>query len=267
MEVTQTNSNHNNQLQKWRNKVVTGNLSDDFLRISSSRPVVPFQQTGFQSQVHFSPINYYPIVQTQGTLKITVAQAKLVKNYGYTRMDPYCKIRVGHNVMETPTDGNGSKTPRWNKTFTFPLPSGVDSIYLEIYSERSIVSDDRIAWMHINIPEAVMNHETVEDWYSLTGKQGENKEGMIKLILSYYPPSGSPVQQHAVPNPTQTSNRQGYDMNAQISQMTSSYESTASVESIKGMFPTIDEEVIRSVLASNGWNVNAAINDLLSMNS
>lgn len=40
--------------------------------------------------------------------------------------------------------------------------------------------------MHVNIPEAVMNNETIEDWYSLTGKQGENKEGMIKLILSYH---------------------------------------------------------------------------------
>ena len=49
--------------------------------------------------------------------------------------------------------------------------------------------------------------------------------------------------------------------------MMSSYESIGSIESIKGMFPTTDEEIIRSVLASNGWNVNAAINDLLSMNS
>ena len=38
----------------------------------------------------------------------------------------------------------------------------------------------------MSIPEAVMNNETIEDWYSLTGKQGENKEGMIKLILSHH---------------------------------------------------------------------------------
>jgi len=51
--------------------------------------------------------------------------------------------------------------------------------------QRSFTMDDRVAWTHVSIPERVMKGETVDDWYPLSGKLGEEKEGTINLVLSY----------------------------------------------------------------------------------
>lgn len=46
--------------------------------------------------------------------------------------------------------------------------------------------DELIAWGHIEIPpQVIQNGETHEDWYMLSGKQGDNQEGMINLVFSY----------------------------------------------------------------------------------
>jgi len=46
--------------------------------------------------------------------------------------------------------------------------------------------DELIAWGHIEIPaQVIQKGETHEDWYMLSGKQGENQEGMINLVFSY----------------------------------------------------------------------------------
>lgn len=58
-------------------------------------------------------------------------------------------------------------------------------MWVEIYDERSFTMDELIAWTQITIPKQVMSGETHEDWYPLSGKQGEGVEGMINLVMTY----------------------------------------------------------------------------------
>jgi toll-interacting protein len=237
---------------------------------------------------------------TVGRLSITVAQAKLVKNYGMTRMDPYVRLRVGHYVYETQTDPNGGKMPRWNRVIHCQLPSGVNSIYVEIYDECNFTMDELIAWAEIKIPDVVLRGETHEDWYPLSGKQGEGLEGMVDIVFSFttvtapsyvYQPvqpvvmvpnvSGRAMPVYVQPqSPVPALQQQTGDI--QLSQQIPVVPSPQQqqlppqpqqplrvndddLKQINEMFPNLDKEVIKSVLIANNCNKDITINSLLQM--
>ncbi|CAO1383359.1 unnamed protein product [Diamesa serratosioi] len=269
--------------ERW-NKAVIG-VSNDFLRISVPRTVQESldRQVAYAHQQQLAS-NWNPVAANIcGRLSITVAQAKLVKNYGLTRMDPYVRVRCGHFVYETQTDPNGGKIPRWNRVFHTQLPKGVNTISLEIYDECNFTMDEIIAWGEIKIPPSVLAGETHEDWYPLSGKSGEGREGMIDLVLSFtaasavnncvYQPANQPVvlmpnvSGRAMPVYVQPPPQQQQPMIQQ--QMPEPIPvqplTEEEINQISEMFPTIEKEVIKSIAEANRGNKDLTINSLLTL--
>ncbi|XP_013192616.1 toll-interacting protein [Amyelois transitella] len=285
--MTSTVSDDRNE--ERRRRVLLGPLPTGFLRTDGATDTVDADYQAalaLQQQLCGSTVPP-PGPPLTARLSITIAQAKLVKNYGLTRMDPYVRLRVGHCIYETHTDPSGGKTPRWNKVIHCLLPPGVNSIYLEIFDECSFTMDELIAWAHITIPPAVLNGETHEDWYPLNGKQGDGMEGMINLVLSYsvgpaavatfqpmlvVPSTGMgyaamPVYPAHAPQQYPQQPQQYAQQAQQNAQQPPQPQpiTEEQLQQIQEMFPSMEKEVIKSVLEANGGNKDAAINSLLQM--
>ncbi|XP_037086722.1 LOW QUALITY PROTEIN: toll-interacting protein-like [Pollicipes pollicipes] len=239
------------------------------------------RQAALALQRHYS--RRAPTMQTAaGRLNLTIAQAKLTKNYGLTRMDPYVRLRLGHCVYETQTCYNGATNPRWNKAVMCYVPHGVTSLHLEVYDECSFTTDDQlVAQATIQIPESVLQGgETSDDWHPLSGKQGEGKMGMINLIMNYTPLTGEMpmpapgsvpmmmapqaylglmptigVPMYAAPPPQQPAHPQPQPQQPAVKPEDVAQE----------MFPAMDDEIIRSVLETRGGDKSAAISSLLEL--
>lgn len=267
---------------RWK-KAVLMPLPDDFLRFAVTNNDSADAQAAMALYRQSAP--QYVAPNHVGRLSITCAQAKLARNYGLTRMDPYVRIRVGHYVYETHTDPNGGKNPRWNRVIQSQLPVGVNSMYVEIYDECSFKMDELIAWCEIKIPERVFNGDTHEEWYPLSGKQGDGQEGAIDIVLSF---SNQPMQpymyQQTLPGaapllmvppgrpmpifvtPQQPPQSTIVQQQQEPVMMPPPQISAEDLKQIQEMFPNIDGEVVKTVFEANRGNKDLTINSLLQMN-
>lgn len=173
------------QAQKYREFIERyKQLPDDFLRIPSSCYPIP-SPADLNAMAQQSRAILSRDAPSNDMIAISVVEAQLVKNYGLLKMDLYCKIRVGHMMLETETCLNGGKNPKWRDLYHFNIQPGIDSFHLEIYDAKSFSLDEKVAWLYEQIPPEVFQGITVERWFPLSGRLGQGKEGSVLVVLSY----------------------------------------------------------------------------------
>uniref|UniRef100_A0A915CVR3 Toll-interacting protein n=1 Tax=Ditylenchus dipsaci TaxID=166011 RepID=A0A915CVR3_9BILA len=274
------------KIAELRSQILIGDLPDDFLRLCQPvqevgvevAPAQPHhypapvaesvdsqQQTAYMPQMVSPAEQFYAFVppHTRGRIAIKVVEAKLTKNYGLVRMDPYVRVRVGNTLFETPTSVNGGKAPSWNRTVNAYLPNEVESIYIQIYDERAFTNDECVAWAHVLLPEGIFSNEVIDDWYSLSGPQGDGKEGVINLVMSF-----ASIESVPQPRPMEPSQPPQIQQVEAIGGVTPGPLFTEEeLDELHVMFPSIDKEVIRHVLEAKRGDKDSTVTALLEMAS
>lgn len=225
-----------------------------------------------------------------GRLQIDIVEAVLNKNYGLVKMDPYVKMTIATKNFETATDYSGAKNPRWNKSILCYIPKNVDNIKFEIYDEKSFTDDELIAVVKFPLPESLFKSGLVDEWLPLSGKLGEQKEGSIRIRLSfmpidkvmeseqnYYRPNNSPnmneipglysypPQQQMQPQIQNIDEDLNRALQISASELAKSSNSEVDLKNLKDMFPDFEFEVIKSLLEANKGNKEATIESILEM--
>jgi len=266
-----------------RQQVMVGELPAEFLRVvaTSSNPQVD-RDAQFARQLAAQEASHHHSQRTvvSDRLIISIMEAKLKKNYGIMKMDPYCRIRVNHGVYETETSNGGSKNPSWHKSISVPLHEPIENIYIEVFDEKSLSSDNKIAWTQIPLPDSMRGDQygQIDDWWPLSGNLGADNEGNIHVVISKkkvaqaLPPTFVTPQPFPVVMPPHAAFPGNYPIVQQAPQQAHAVVrpqqvpvTDQDVSQIKAMFPSTDDDVIKAVLEASGGNKDAAVTSLLSM--
>ncbi|CAF2714655.1 unnamed protein product [Rotaria sp. Silwood2] len=297
--TSSTNNEVVPKFSEYRSRVMLGDLPQDFLRIQFTQAHIynpaghgmrqVYSPAQLQQQLHQNP-NFL------GYFTLTIAEAKLAKNsglLGLIKMDPYVSFRIGHVAYDTPTATGGGKNPQWKASYRINLFKGMDRIHLEVYDQRNFTEDSFIGECEIVIPREVMEGQTRQHWYPLMGRQTNENQGEILIIMSF-------LTMRAANQPTMASSTDtpvmNPDGNANISSgfagsslpnpsamMTEQQQqqpiaehspsavpkpppppySLEDIRTIEEMFPTIDRRVITDLLDKHRGNKDLVVNHLL----
>jgi toll-interacting protein len=168
-----------------------------------------------------------------------------------------------------------------SRTFQCYLLQGIKNIDVEVYDECTFSQDPLIAHGMYHIPEEVIKrHEVVDDWFPLSGNEGDGKEGTLHLILSLQPilpgqPLAAGPQVRVAPNLAAGHKPMAYQT-AYLSPQRRPHQeqhqppplkplSDEEIDEFLKMFPNLDREIIMSVHVASNGNKESMVNSLLQL--
>ncbi|KAJ9515922.1 hypothetical protein QJQ45_016906, partial [Haematococcus lacustris] len=94
----------------------------------------------------------YKMTLEAGVLKVTLLYAKDLRDKDlFGKQDPYCKLRVGNQLLRSKTHQRGGKSPVWNETFHFNLVND-NTLNIEVMDE-DMLSDDFIGKVSVSLSD------------------------------------------------------------------------------------------------------------------
>eukprot|EP00049_Salpingoeca_infusionum_P008177 m.132587 g.132587 ORF g.132587 m.132587 type:complete len:430 (+) comp13936_c0_seq1:173-1462(+) len=266
-------------------RVIMGPVPEDFLRIVEyvPAPLQPQMQYPMQGMPGYPPLRRRP--HPVAMLRLTIMKAKLAKNYGILRMDPFVIISIGRFHQGTTPCTKGGIEPRWNQQIEIPVFRGYSTFRIDVYDFRAL-GDKLIA--SADLPLSMLEGEPAEHWLHLNGEQGEGKEGVLHVHGNcaatrappgyvvdggpylMTPPQGTmpqqaPPTQQGMAQPQQQQQPQQQLPVGQAPPMQPTPPNPEHARQLKEMFPTIEDDVIMAVLQSAHGNMDAATTNLLQL--
>lgn len=253
--VTANAESSSTDLSEKRKQCLLCPLPNDFLRL------LPYNEDLYaRGAVH----------REDRFLELAIIEARLAKNYGFTSMNPYCRVRLGDARYETQTAVSSAKHPNWNELCRLPIREDTNLLSVVLMNEGMLLSDSKIAWTTIALPRGIFDGETVDMWYELSGKQGQGLEGTIhlsmrirtilRLVPNYRAPAVSQVPQVTANPPSQQSAEPPPSALAPTPSIT-----TEDVQAIKEVFPSIADDTILALLETHQGNRDEVTSELLRM--
>jgi len=124
---------------------------------------------------------------TVGTVVFRPLEAKFNEDNNWVmKMNPYCKIKVGHHTGKSSVSHHGGKNPQWTDAISLDRKHGEQFAKLKMKDKDRISRDDRIGEAKIPLDVALAKG-TSDQWFNLYHK--DKVVGEIHIAIDFHPAS------------------------------------------------------------------------------